>query len=192
MVEIVTRMKAEDMRTAVHAELRALPPPVDLRERRSRLRLLDWLRRPVRLFDRLAGPVHVTGSAIVVWPPGVVLHLHQRMGMWLQPGGHLEPGEPPWLAAARETAEETGLRAAWPARPPLVHVDVHPGPHGHLHLDLRYLLRVPGDSPRPAAGESQDGRWVSWPEALAVADVGLVGALRAIQGPRRIGARFER
>jgi 8-oxo-dGTP pyrophosphatase MutT (NUDIX family) len=176
------------MRVAVLAELLALPPPVDLRERRSRLRLRDWLRRPVSLFDRLAGPVHVTGSAIVVGPPGVVLHLHRRMGLWLQPGGHLEPGEPPWLAAARETAEETGLRAASPARPPLVHVDVHPGPHGHLHLDLRYLLWVPGGPPRPAAGESQDVRWFSWPEALAVADAGLVGALRAIHSRTFQGA----
>jgi 8-oxo-dGTP pyrophosphatase MutT (NUDIX family) len=168
------------LREMVRRQVLALPPPADLRERRSRLRLLAALDRLPSPFARLGGPVHVTGAAIVTGPRGTVLHRHKRYPMWLQPGGHLEPGETPWEAAAREAAEETGLPVRHPpGGPRLVHVDVHTaGPH--LHLDLRYLLPGGDGDPRPAAGESPEARWFAWPEAMATADAGLMGALRAV------------
>jgi 8-oxo-dGTP pyrophosphatase MutT (NUDIX family) len=173
------------IRAVVRDQVLSLPRPADLRERRSRLRLLEAVDRLPRPFARLAGPTHVTGSAIVVGRRGVVLHRHKRMGIWLQPGGHLEPGETPWQAARREAAEETGLALRHPsAGPRLVHVDVHAAPLRHVHLDLRYLLLAGDGEPRPAPGESQDVRWFTWPEALAVADAGLAGALRSLD---RIG-----
>jgi 8-oxo-dGTP pyrophosphatase MutT (NUDIX family) len=138
---------------------------------------LDGLERP---FDEFAGPEHVTGSAIVVGPRGTVLHVHKRLGRWLQPGGHLEPGEGPWDAARREAEEETGLAVAHPSGGPrLVHVDVHPAAKGHTHLDLRYLLVGPDRDPAPPPGESPEVRWFGWEEAESVADAALVGALRA-------------
>ena len=106
--------------------------------------------------------------------------------MWLQPGGHIEAGEQPWEASLREAEEETGLAVAHPPDgPELVHVDVHPGPRGHTHLDLRYLLFAPGDEPQPGEGESPDARWFSWEEAIGTAEPGLEGALRSLR------ARFE-
>jgi 8-oxo-dGTP pyrophosphatase MutT (NUDIX family) len=174
----------ERLRELVRSQVLALPAPADLRERRSRLRLLAALDRLPRPFARLAGPEHVTGSAIVTGPRGVVLHRHKRMGTWLQPGGHLEPGEAPWQAAGREASEETGLPLRHPAGGPrLVHVDVHAAPGGHLHLDLRYLLVAPDRDPSPPAGESPDARWFAWPEALATADEGLVAALKGSRTP---------
>lgn len=156
--------------------------PVDERERSSIARLLEEVARLPHPFDEHAGPIHVTGSAIVVGRRGVVLHLHRRLGMWLQPGGHLQPGEAPADAAWREAGEETGLAVEHPVRGPrLVHVDVHPGPRGHTHLDLRYLLLAPDADPAPPPGESQQVRWFWWDEAIAVADVGLVGALRHLR-----------
>ncbi len=163
----------------MRAQVLALPPPVDLRERRSRARLLQELERLANPFDRLAGPVHVTASAIVVGPWGVLLHRHRRLGRWLQPGGHLEPGETPWEAARREAREETGLLLR-PASTRPVHVDVHPGPLGHTHLDLRYRFRAAGREPRPGPGESREVAWFSWAAARAVADAGLLGALRVV------------
>lgn len=158
--------------------------PVDGREARARHRALVALGRLPRPFDREADLTHVTGSALVTGQRGVLLHFHKRLGMWLQPGGHLEGREAPWEAARREAHEETGLAAAWAGVdehgvPPLCHVDVHEGGRGHVHLDLRYHLVVTGsDRPAPRAGESQEVRWFSWDEALAVADPGLAGLLR--------------
>lgn len=169
-------------------ELRALVAarsPVDAREAESVERFLIEIARLDRPCDEHADPVHVTASAIVVGPRGTVLHLHKRLGLWLQPGGHIDPKgdgwEEPWEGALREASEETGLAVAHPAGGPrFVHVDVHPGPKGHTHLDLRYLIEADGD-PAPGAGESPDVRWFAWDEAIAIADPGLSGILRALR-----------
>ena len=136
-----------------------------------------------RPFSEHADPTHVTASAIVLGPEGVLLHFHKKLHLWLQPGGHIEENEPPWDAAHREVWEETGLRPIVAAergdgtrRDVVFHVDVHPA-GAHTHLDLRYLLFASG-TPSPPPGESQLVRWFSWDEAFAVADAGLLGALR--------------
>jgi 8-oxo-dGTP pyrophosphatase MutT (NUDIX family) len=157
--------------------------PIDEREARSRTECLVQLGRLAAPFDRDADPTHVTGSGLVVGGRGVLLLLHRRLHIWVQPGGHLEGAESPWDAARRETMEETGLAVRLVGADPiprLLHVDVQTaGPH--VHLDLRYLLAVDGDDePRPPPGESQDVRWMSWSEAVATADVGLSGLLRVL------------
>ncbi|MBV8960440.1 MAG: NUDIX domain-containing protein [Actinobacteria bacterium] len=155
--------------------------PVDDREARSQAEFLAALDRLDRPCDEHADPTHVTASAIVTGSRGVVLHRHKRMGIWLQPGGHIEPGETPEDAALREVYEETGLALGHPADGPrLVHVDVHAAPKGHTHLDLRFLLEAGDADPSPPAHESQDVRWFSWDEAIAVADPGMSGILRSL------------
>lgn len=161
--------------------------PVDARERRS----IDvFLQEFARLPDPLSqesDPVHVTGSGLVVGPRGIILLKHKRLGIWLQPGGHVDPGETPWAAALRESAEETGLEVRFAEQPdddgvpPLVHVDVHAGGRGHTHLDLRYLIDGGDADPAPPAGESQDIGWFDWSAAIERADPGLVGILAALR-----------
>ena len=160
--------------------------PVDERERESIDRFATELARLERPYDEEADPVHVTGSAIITGPRGVVLHLHKRMNRWLQPGGHIDEGEDPADAALREAAEETGLDLVHHEDPPaIVHVDAHDGPKGHVHLDVRYLLVATTDAdPTPPPEESQDCRWFPWDEAIAVADPGLSGVLKALRPPR--------
>lgn len=140
--------------------------PGDHAERASITTFLTEYARLDDPFSADADPVHVTGSAIVVGPRGVILLKHKRLGLWLQPGGHVDPGETPWDAAVREAREETGLVVSL-ASPQLVHVDVHPGGRGHTHLDLRYLVEVADDAdPAPPEGESQDVFWFDWQAAV--------------------------
>jgi len=145
--------------------------PIDADEAASIERLVVELDRLADPFSMDADPVHVTGSAVVVGPRGVVLLRHKRLGLWLQPGGHVDPGETPWAAALREAEEETGLDVAFSELgadgvPPLVHVDVHPGGRGHTHLDLRYLVDGGDTDPCPPEGESQEIGWFDWPAAI--------------------------
>ncbi|MFZ0666212.1 MAG: NUDIX domain-containing protein [Acidimicrobiales bacterium] len=154
--------------------------PSDERESASKARILEELDRLESPFEEDADPVHFTGSAIVVGPRGTILHLHKRLGLWMQTGGHLEDGEMPHDAALRESEEETGLALAHVAGVPrLLHIDVHAAANGHTHLDLRYLLLSPDLEPSPPPGESPHARWFSWAEALERSDEALIGALRA-------------
>jgi 8-oxo-dGTP pyrophosphatase MutT (NUDIX family) len=163
------------------AEVRAIVvahQPVGAREEASVRRFLAELDRLARPCDEEADPVHVTASALVVGRRGTVLHLHRRLRKWMQPGGHVDPGESPPEAARRESLEETGLAAIDPPSGPLlVHIDVHEAALGHTHLDLRYLLLGPDDDPSPAPGESPDCRWFDWAAARSAADESLEGAL---------------
>lgn len=156
--------------------------PVDERERESIEKFLTDVPHLAEPYDEELGLVHVTASAIVVNDAGdkVALHLHKRLGMWLQPGGHIDAGETPAQGALREAEEETGLPVRHEQDNGLfVHVDVHAGPKGHTHHDLRYVIRAPEVPMNPGEGESPDARWFTWDEALEIADVGLFGGLLA-------------
>lgn len=173
----------EPRRQPLLAELRRRHA-ADEREERSRRLMIAVLEQVERPFDRDAQLTHVTASAVVVGPHGTLLHVHRRLGRWLQPGGHVDPGEEPAAAALRETHEETGVAARHPADgPALIHVDAHPA-LDHLHLDLRYLLEAGDEEPHAGRGESPQVRWFTWEEAAGVADASLSAALRAARDSR--------
>ena len=158
--------------------------PIDERERESIkvfCELAPLLRAP---FDEHSDTTHVTASAIVVGDPGVVLHLHKRLNMWLQPGGHIDAGESVDQAALREAREETGLQLRHFTNeinnlPRFIHLDVHPGPRGHTHLDVRYLLVADNETFAPAEGESKEVKWFAWDQVLDTAEDGAKGAILA-------------
>ncbi len=85
----------------------------------------------------------------------ILLLWHDKLSMWLPPGGHIEPNELPDDAAVRETFEETGLSVRLVSPPGLV----APGPvplarpegvqlehirPGHEHIDLIYFAVATG------------------------------------------------
>ena len=173
---------------ATKADLRALVEGYEAaspREAESRRRFLAELDRLAAPCDEHADPIHVTASGIVVGPRGTVLHRHKRLGTWMQPGGHIDAGETPDVAARREAQEELGLAISHPADGPrLLQIDVHDAARGHYHLDLRYLLLGEDADPKPPPGESPDARWWGWDEAFALieGDPGLSDGLRRAQG----------
>jgi 8-oxo-dGTP pyrophosphatase MutT (NUDIX family) len=148
------------------------------REEKAKERFLAELERLSDPYNEHADPTHVTASAIVVGTRGTVLHLHKRLARWMQPGGHIDPGETPPVAALREAIEELGLPVEHPeGGPRLIHLDVHEAALGHTHLDLRYLLVGSADDPHPPPGESPEARWYDWDEAASIADEALAPAL---------------
>jgi 8-oxo-dGTP diphosphatase len=57
-----------------------------------------------------------TASAFIIRidtpKPKVLLHMHKKLGVLLQPGGHIELNENPWQAVHHEIEEETGTTSA--------------------------------------------------------------------------------
>jgi 8-oxo-dGTP pyrophosphatase MutT (NUDIX family) len=151
--------------------------PVDAREARSIAATLERLTWPGDCFDEGQNALHLTASSFVVSSRGVILHRHRRLGIWVQPGGHVDRGEGPEQAVLRETLEETGLVARHRDPVNLFHVDVHPGPRGHTHYDLRYVVEAPGDDPAPEADESPEVFWFDFEAAQERAEPSLRHAL---------------
>jgi 8-oxo-dGTP pyrophosphatase MutT (NUDIX family) len=120
-----------------------------LEERKSRELTLTLLEQTPAPFSRSQfHPGHITASAVVVHPDQrrILLMHHHRHQRWLLPGGHVEETDASLGdAARRESAEETTVRTAGPAR--LVGMDVHgiPARKGepfHLHHDLIFAFQA--------------------------------------------------
>ena len=113
-------------------------------------------------------PAHLTASALVLNRAldKVLLTLHAKAGLWLQFGGHFEPGDGSVLAAAtREAREESGI-ATLELHPELAHLDRHAllaSGFGRCseHLDLRYVGVTDDEDGYAVSDESLDVAW--WP-----------------------------
>ncbi|QES50048.1 NUDIX hydrolase [Streptomyces venezuelae] len=127
---------------------------------------------------------HVTASALVIDPSRgrVLLTLHKKLGMWLQMGGHCEPGDATLAEAAlREAREESGIvsgLALLPGGP--VRLDRHPIPSPcNWHLDVQYAALAPAEAVAAISDESLDLRWFGYEEVAGVADESVVRLLEA-------------
>jgi 8-oxo-dGTP pyrophosphatase MutT (NUDIX family) len=151
--------------------------PVDEREASAITAIVGRLTWPGDPYSESEDDHHVTSSAFVISSRGVILHRHRRLGIWVQPGGHVDAGESPEDACVRETNEETGLVVRHVSPSNLFHVDVHPGPRGHTHYDLRYVLLSEPVDPRPPEHESPDVYWFAFAAALERCEPALRAAL---------------
>ena len=127
--------------------------------------VLELLAAPGDPFARRRAPAHVTASVLLTDPSRTraLLVLHARVGLWMQPGGHVEAGDASLAAAAwREAREETGATdPRGDAR--LVNLHRHPAPclppGGGDHLDARLHAVVPADLVPRVSAESREVAW---------------------------------
>lgn len=155
--------------------LKAWTPP-DGAQDALRLGYLDHLAEHEDGMWKACRAGHVTASALVVAPERgqVLLTLHRKLGMWLQTGGHCEPGDGSLAAAAlREGTEESGIAglALLPVGP--VNLDRHHTPCA-WHLDVQYAAVAPAGAVEAVSDESLDLRWFGYDEVAEVADASVV------------------
>jgi 8-oxo-dGTP pyrophosphatase MutT (NUDIX family) len=121
-------------------------------------------------------PGHFTASAFVLSPDKkrLLLILHRKLNLWLQPGGHVEPTDRNLVdAAEREVKEETGLRA-FSLDTAVFDLDVHLIPAfgdspAHFHHDVRALF-VAQDLELEATEEVLAARWFDLEKVVASPD----------------------
>lgn len=137
--------------------------PEDVQRGRLRTEFLDHLAAHGDALYRECGPGHVTASAAVLDADGgrVLLTLHGKLRMWLQTGGHCEPGDTTVAGAAlREASEESGIGG----------LRLLPGPAtldrhwvgcngGAWHYDVQYVAVAPPGAEAAISEESLDLRW---------------------------------
>lgn len=113
-----------------------------------------------------------TASTFVIKDSKILLMKHSKLGMWLQPGGHIEEGETPDEAAKRETLEETGFEVEFvqdfvPEEtldetdncPRPFNINLHPIRDDHYHCDFQFLVRVKNQKEASHADEHDGLKW---------------------------------
>ena len=133
---------------------------------------------------------HFTATAYIVNDGATALHHHDRLGIRVPPGGHVDRDELPHEAALREIEEETGLDATLvddtrevvgpagesiprPRHVMLYDINVHSdGSVGHQHVDLLYYASVERREIAPEPSETGVEAW-SWytPEELRASEM---------------------
>ncbi len=160
-------------------------------ENKDKKAMLELLETPNPFSRNQFSPGHFTGSAFVLHPSldAILLIFHEKLKLWLQPGGHVDPNDRSMRgAAARELAEEAGV--SQPNLHPEVDgplaIDIHTIPARktepeHLHFDIRYLFVAPNDQIQ-AASDALDARWVALSELKSMqTDESVLNTVRRIQ-----------
>jgi 8-oxo-dGTP diphosphatase len=145
-----------------------------------------------------------TASAFIVRTdfetPKLLLHKHRKLGVLLQPGGHVELSENPWQAVLHEILEETGYTASeLKVLQPSLRINslsgavLHPYPlvhnthnffsdGSHKHTDISYAFTASAPPlGSPAEGESKDMRW------LSLEEIDTLGTGETFENVREIG-----
>jgi 8-oxo-dGTP diphosphatase len=162
--------------------------PFDETERLHRWDALEWLAGTQDIYRRVkpaTPPRHLVSYVLLVRlaEPGagglsVFLADHLLAGLWLPPGGHVEPGEDPAVTASREASEELGIEAdlSFGGRPVFLTVTrTRPSALDHGHTDVSLWYVAAGNAVLPITLDRREfagGRW--WTAAeIESADQGL-------------------
>jgi 8-oxo-dGTP diphosphatase len=139
--------------------------PGDEVEASHRADTLAWLESTDDVFRRVkpaTPPRHLVSYVVLVDADAVLLVDHLNAGLWLPPGGHVEPDEHPVETACRELAEELGVvDAELDEQPAFLTVTRTVGiDAGHTDVSLWFV--VAGRRAQPLTIDRREFREARW------------------------------
>jgi 8-oxo-dGTP pyrophosphatase MutT (NUDIX family) len=123
--------------------------------------------------------VDFTVEVFVVYENKVLLRKHDKYGIWLSVGGHIEPNEDPIEAAIREVKEEVGLDITLIPTTEILNIELDRYKHiippafinrhrinkNHEHVTLSYFAKANSDKVKQGDSEiSEDWKWFTLEE----------------------------
>ncbi|MBT7402167.1 NUDIX domain-containing protein [Candidatus Woesearchaeota archaeon] len=123
--------------------------------------------------------VDFTVEVFVVYENKVLLRKHDKYGIWLSVGGHIEPNEDPIEAAIREVKEEVGLDITLIPTTEILNIELDQYKHilppafinrhrinkTHEHVTLTYFAKSNSDKVKQGDSEiSEDWKWFTLEE----------------------------
>ena len=122
--------------------------------------------------DERSPPEHSTCDALLVRERTILLERRPSdarvsPSVWDAPGGHVEPGESPEAALARELAEELGIEPSFSERVGVLDELAKPAGKRYRH----FVFLVSAWRGEPAAREGQHLAWFPLAAALALEDL---------------------
>lgn len=135
--------------------------------------------------------IDFTASAYIVCGDKVLLRFHEKIHLWLAPGGHIELDQDPIETIHKEMKEEVGLEVKIISEPvpqfksndghdfginlqlPMF-INRHKINETHEHIDMIYAAESNSMIINPEEGEASDPkhfRWVTAEELMALDDV---------------------
>ena len=168
--------------------------PADDAEALHRRRMLELIDSAIHGSDPFSRghftPGHFTASAFVLSPDlrRLLLIFHSKFHRWLQPGGHIDPGDAHVASAARrEVLEEAGLEVQLRVLDPF-DLDIHAIPANaaknepaHEHFDVRFLFVASADA-HVAGSDAKEARWVPLDQVTQeLTDASVTRAVRKLR-----------
>jgi 8-oxo-dGTP pyrophosphatase MutT (NUDIX family) len=157
-------LPGDEMIQTTIRQLRQWAPP-DRDQARQQVMFLDFLTSRTDGHLRSCPEGHLIGSAMVLDPRArkVLLQLHPLVGLWIELGGHCEPGDQSTAdTAQREIQEESGLTNIAVCPVP-IELEAFPDdcPRGvpNRHYAVRYAAVADSTETVTITDESEDLRW---------------------------------
>ena len=135
--------------------------------------MLSFLEMHKNCFERACLKGHFTASSWLLNKEEdafLLLH-HRKLDCWLQLGGHCDGDEDTLGVAIKEAQEESGINDIVPISQKIFDIDIHNIPQyqdvpAHLHLDIRFLLKVNSDEKIVQNHESKALKWFKKDDTL--------------------------
>ncbi|MFK8029397.1 MAG: NUDIX domain-containing protein [Gammaproteobacteria bacterium] len=133
------------MRVEIRREIESVTP-LDQEERAVQSELLEWIDSGVelcRIKKPATPPMHLCTYFVLVDGDYILFIDHVNSGLWLPPGGHVDPGEHPRATVLREAQEELSIDGEFlHDRPLFLTINETVGKTGgHIDVCIWYTLQ---------------------------------------------------